>query len=351
MRTLTICLLLTLSVVVQPSRAQYVNCEENQIDFWRIQRLCTDQTSYALLDTIQVTATHRITNWNIGAWICEGDYKAILGDTVPHVINLTIKNSSGQIMLDWETIVPIIPGDWLFEVPFLWWIETWRDLRLINYPAGTYTLTSKLRATNYWDDSLSVTIYIDNPVPVETTSFTAVAADNDVILTWVTATELNNSGFYVQRRSASTTYATVSNFIVGGGTTNIPQTYSYTDHSLLPGLYQYRLEQHDFNGSISYYGPIEVQVGHIPSSPVLEQNYPNPFNPTTTIRYVLPEAVRVKLAVYNLLGQEVIILVDQYIPAGNHEITFDGQGLPGGTYFYKLTAGDYVGTKKMSLLK
>ena len=338
-----------------PDAVTLLNCQENQIDLWRLRRCCTNQAAYAWQDTVRVTATDRITNWNTWPWTFSGTTKAVLaaGDTIPHTVNLILVNASGDTLLNWETTIPIglIPGDWSYEVWFLQWVETTRTLELVNFQPGTYTLVAELRATGYWGVSIEVQFSIDYLVPVETTSFTAVAADNDVILTWVTATELNNSGFYVQRRSASTTYATVSNFIVGGGTTNVPQTYSYTDHSLLPGLYQYRLEQHDFNGSISYYGPIEVQVGHIPSSPVLEQNCPNPFNPTTAIRYALPEAAQVKLVVYNLLGQQVRMLVDQYVTVGNHEISFDGQGLPNGTYFYKLTAGDYVGTKKMSLLK
>ncbi len=83
----------------------------------------------------------------------------------------------------------------------------------------------------------------------------------------------------------------------------------------------------------------------------LEQNYPNPFNPTTKISWQSSVSSFQTLKVYNLLGNEVITLLDEFKPAGKYEIEFDGTGLPSGTYFYRIEAGNYTQTKKMVLLK
>jgi len=89
----------------------------------------------------------------------------------------------------------------------------------------------------------------------------------------------------------------------------------------------------------------------IPAQFDLEQNYPNPFNPSTKIRFTVPEAGLVTMKVYDLLGQEVAILVNEEQVAGVYEVTFDAAQLPSGIYFYSINAGDFVATKKMILLK
>ncbi|MCL6099322.1 MAG: T9SS type A sorting domain-containing protein [Bacteroidetes bacterium] len=89
----------------------------------------------------------------------------------------------------------------------------------------------------------------------------------------------------------------------------------------------------------------------IPNYFELRQNYPNPFNPTTTITYSLPKAVFVTLKIYDGLGREVITLVSENKLPGKYEVKFDGTKLSSGVYFYKLTAGDFVETKKLVLIK
>jgi FtsP/CotA-like multicopper oxidase with cupredoxin domain len=83
----------------------------------------------------------------------------------------------------------------------------------------------------------------------------------------------------------------------------------------------------------------------------LDQNYPNPFNPSTTINFSVPENSQVTLKIYDVLGKEVSTLINQVVPAGNHEVNFDATGLSSGVYFYNLTAGNFVESKKMVLLK
>ena len=83
----------------------------------------------------------------------------------------------------------------------------------------------------------------------------------------------------------------------------------------------------------------------------LFQNFPNPFNPATTIEYVLPEARRVSIAVYNLRGEEVARLIDNVQSVGNYSVTWNASNVSSGIYFYRLQAGDFVQTRKMVLLK
>lgn len=106
---------------------------------------------------------------------------------------------------------------------------------------------------------------------------------------------------------------------------------------------------------------IPVDVGNDPLRPLpdvftLRQNYPNPFNPATTIAYALPKAAEVTITIYNLLGQTVRSLAPGNQPAGQHQVVWDGKDQSGATvssgiYFYRLTAGDFVGSKKMVLIK
>ncbi|NMC44454.1 MAG: T9SS type A sorting domain-containing protein, partial [candidate division Zixibacteria bacterium] len=105
--------------------------------------------------------------------------------------------------------------------------------------------------------------------------------------------------------------------------------------------------------------PSGVEEGETPERPVrfaLSQNYPNPFNPETKIAFTVPKASAVKIEVFNLLGQRVRLLVDQYYPAGSYVTSWNGTDDAGsmaatGVYFYRFTAGDVTETKKMVLLK
>lgn len=89
----------------------------------------------------------------------------------------------------------------------------------------------------------------------------------------------------------------------------------------------------------------------VEETPGVGQNYPNPFNPVTTIRYALPEASTVTLAVYDVMGRQVARLVDSSMNAGTHEATFDASGLPSGVYFYRIQAGSFMETRRMVLMK
>ncbi len=208
-----------------------------------------------------------------------------------------------------------------------------------------------------------VVVFINqSSVPVELTSFTANVNDNDVELTWSTATETNNQGFEIQRkksgdRSQQSEWENVG-FISGFGTSTEKHFYSFTDEDLDEGKYFYRLKQIDFDGEGSYSDVVEVEViSRMGFS--LEQNYPNPFNPSTIIRYSIPSVIAsvekqsqlVTLKVFDVLGNEIATLVNEEKPVGKYEVEFNASDLPSGVYFYRLKAGTFLETKKMLLIK
>jgi hypothetical protein len=96
---------------------------------------------------------------------------------------------------------------------------------------------------------------------------------------------------------------------------------------------------------------IAAEEQPLPAVYALEQNYPNPFNPTTVVSSQLPVASHVRLVVYDLLGREVAVLANERRAAGSYRDSFDGTGLASGLYIYRLTAGQYVESRKMILIK
>ncbi len=207
----------------------------------------------------------------------------------------------------------------------------------------------------------------ESALPVELTLFTASVRNNSVLLNWTTATELNNYGFEIERTvhtsmalPLSVTKWETIGFIAGSGNSNSPKEYSFIDGSLIGGSkFKYRLKQIDNDGTFSYSDEINVEV--VPTKFELSQNYPNPFNPSTKIRFTIPasslnpfskgEGTFVSLKVYDVLGNEVATLVNEEKPAGVYEVTFDAAQLSSGIYFYRLTAGSFTETKKMTILK
>ena len=110
------------------------------------------------------------------------------------------------------------------------------------------------------------------------------------------------------------------------------------------------MKQIDFDGSFSYSQEVNVDVT-TPIEYSLEQNYPNPFNPNTTIKYSIPEDGFVKLSVYNLLGEEVITLVNNIQKAGRYEVVLDASKFASGVYYYRMESKNFTSIKKMMLIK
>ncbi|MEJ5261604.1 MAG: M14 family zinc carboxypeptidase [Ignavibacterium sp.] len=202
----------------------------------------------------------------------------------------------------------------------------------------------------YVDD---ISIYVYAVVPVELASFTAIALDNSVELNWTTSSELNNSGFEIQRKTLKENSQWIKiGFVDGSGTTTEPTTYIFTDKNPAKGINLYRLKQIDFDGGYKIFNSVAVEFNS-PIEFALEQNYPNPFNPATMISFSIPNGVRnlVSLKVYDILGNEVATLVNEYKEAGTYKVEFDATDLPSGLYLYKLTTGNYTAVRKMMVIK
>jgi Peptidase family C25/Propeptide_C25/Peptidase family C25, C terminal ig-like domain/Secretion system C-terminal sorting domain len=190
------------------------------------------------------------------------------------------------------------------------------------------------------------------PVPVELVSFKADTDENGITLNWETATEINNSGFDIEKSADKNIFEKIGN-IKGHGTTTESQQYSFKDATITSGKGKvyYRLKQIDQDGSSNYSDAIEVEYSIIPVEFSLAQNYPNPFNPSTTIKFGVPKEVKVTLKVYDILGSEIATIVNQKLEPGYYKYEWNGTQFASGVYFYRIEAGSFVKIKKMVLIK
>jgi len=197
----------------------------------------------------------------------------------------------------------------------------------------------------------------ENNVPVELTSFTARMNENEskVLLEWTTVTEINNQRFEIYRRNINNEI--ISGWILigyreGNGTTNEPNSYYLQDNviDIKADSFEYRLKQIDFNGGYGFSNSIAVK-NMIPNVFSLEQNFPNPFNPSTTIKFSLANKQFVSVKVYDVLGNEISVLLNEERQAGIYVLEFNADQLSTGVYYYRIITNNFVQTKKMVLLK
>ncbi len=198
----------------------------------------------------------------------------------------------------------------------------------------------------------------DDFTPVELLSFNGSVRQSGIDLFWETATELDNFGFYVERRLQGTEEFSSIGFVAGNGNTSTIQRYNYFDANVVANqTYDYRLRQVDKDGSYDC-GMSNIvtltfdQVAEI----ALEQNAPNPFVNSTTIKFNLPVAQNARLEVVDMFGNVVKTLANAYLSATAHSVVFDGrdeQGniLPNGQYIYRLTADNGVVNGKMTIVR
>jgi len=210
----------------------------------------------------------------------------------------------------------------------------------------------------------------DSSLPVELTSFTA---DNtragEITLNWVTESEIENLGFILERRqesgsSSQAEWVEIASYVTkealrGQGSVTRRTEYTFTDKTVELGkTYDYRLADVSYAGEKVYHtlNVLGAKATGLPEGFSLMPAYPNPFNPTTTIQFSIPEASEVQMIIYNLMGQEMVTLVNAHIEAGHHRTTWNGRDKAGrlasaGMYFTVMQSGDFRSVKKMIMLK
>ncbi|MBK7631579.1 MAG: immune inhibitor A [Ignavibacteriales bacterium] len=233
------------------------------------------------------------------------------------------------------------------------WVN--EEMDLTSYNSNQVKLKFELKTDGsltkdgWYIDDIGILVY--GIVPVELSSFTAIAQDKNILLNWITSSETNNMGFDIERRSSkSNTSWQKLGFTSGKGTTTEKSTYSFVDENPIKGKSFYRLKQIDFDGSFKIYNSVEVDYGTVDEYS-LAQNYPNPFNPSTEINFSLAKSSSVTLKVYNILGSEVVTLVNDFMEAGKHTVQFNAKDFTSGVYFYTIKADNFTSTRKMILMK
>ncbi|MCC6477445.1 T9SS type A sorting domain-containing protein [bacterium] len=204
------------------------------------------------------------------------------------------------------------------------------------------------------DDGYLVGSDCDIQLAVELLSFSGVAREDGVALTWRTAAESSVASYDIE--SANGVLWELRGRVNGLGDNPNGHTYNFVDRSVEVGrTYVYRLVEVEMDGSRNALGnSITVTAGInsvTPTEFALNQNYPNPFNPTTRIEFTLGEASDVSLRVFDVTGREVSSLIKGSMSAGSHSVEFDAANLSAGVYFYELKAGTFASVRKMMLLK
>lgn len=287
-------------------------------------------------------------NWDYG----QVEASTNNGSTWVPLQGLYTEPGTGSFQPNGEPLYDGLRADWVKE-----------EISLAGFNSNQFKLRFELKTDGsivkdgWYVDDIGIIVY--GIVPVELTSFTANVVDSKAVLKWQTASELNNSGFEIQK-SVFNSHISGNNrtklvwdkigFINGKGTTTETNNYTFIDNEPLTQKVFYRLKQIDFDGTFSYSNEVEVDVT-TPQTFSLEQNFPNPFNPETEISFSLSKSDNVTLKVYNILGSEVATLVNGFMEAGKHSVKLNASNLTSGVYLYTIKSGNFTATHKMILMK
>lgn len=274
-------------------------------------------------------------------------------------VALTIDDAAGGTELSQKLDV-VNSNDWIlyqWNLQGTGWTSFSGGNGVINGPTVTLDAIMFYAPNN----SPDWTIFIDDvsyyqyaPLPVELNTFNAKVRENFVELNWSTATETNNLGWEIERsdfiKNKNELEWKKIGFIDGHGNSNSYKYYSFLDKNISFGIYYYRLKQINIDGSFEYSNQIEVDVNNLPEKLYLH-SYPNPFNSASAVEFNVIKPEQVKLSLYNLLGEEIKVLVDEFKETGKYKIHFDGSDLSSGIYFLKLQTSSNSITTKTILLK
>jgi hypothetical protein len=192
---------------------------------------------------------------------------------------------------------------------------------------------------------------IASPTPVELVSFTGAISGGEVLLNWVTATELNNFGWEVQRTfEGDSNYETIG-FVEGSGNSNSPHNYLFKDKPIQYGNYIYRIKQIDNDGTFEYNGTVRILYEHNQPGEEYLSSYPNPFNPQTNIVIAIDYTSLVILDIYNSIGEKVTTLYSGLLDEGEYNFSLNGQTFSSGIYIVMLQTEREILKHKIVLLR
>ncbi len=230
-------------------------------------------------------------------------------------------------------------------------IVMWRDST--TYIRPKYGIYRSLSSVSYLRDETvkfaDFSLYKGTAanLPAAPSGLSVTAKGRVVTLKW--SDNANNEDQFRVERSADNV---IWKFI-GTSPANVKQ---FIDTVANNGTFYYRLRAENTSGNSSYTTPVSQLITAVANGTrtiefSLSQNYPNPFNPSTTINFVQSKTAKSKLAVYDVLGNEVRVLKDDVLAPGQYSVNFNADDLPSGVYFYRLTSGSYSAIKKLTLLK
>jgi hypothetical protein len=227
------------------------------------------------------------------------------------------------------------------ETEYEWYVEVSDGFNTVTGPIWSFTTQE------------------DNPLPIFLSSFTASRTELGIRLEWTVESEIENAGFIIEksRSSENGLFTKIASYeymeeLKGRGNASNRKTYSFVDGDILSDhTYFYRLADVSTNGLVTYHGAIGVSTSKVIVDFELQQNYPNPFNPLTTIFYSIPGDDLVKIKIYDLLGKEIAILVNEFQKAGIYSVNFNARELASGFYFCTLKAGNLIATRRMLLIE
>ena len=278
------------------------------------------------------------------------------------------RSKEGAVVIDYA-VDPVIGGpnspswwqneygkysDPTFILP--WFYDPAKGISL-SFSAKRYQTTDIFFSNNapQVGDTINITARVRNfslaatPAPVTVKFYVGDPDSGGTIITGINGIDSTTTKSYIKSRRWSD--ASIK-WIVPPGLQQYPRIYAVVDPSnQIKEVHENNNKGFSILGNNSITGIIHASRMTIPNSPILYQSFPNPFNPTARIEYSIPKTALVKLIVYNILGQKVKTLFNGEEGPGKYSVTYNGDHLASGVYFYRLQAGNYVNTKKMVLLK
>jgi hypothetical protein len=188
-------------------------------------------------------------------------------------------------------------------------------------------------------------------LPVELAAFTASLDGTTAVLEWKTSSETNNAGFEVQHQGPEASGYSRLGFVEGAGSTSTAQSYRFRAKALPPGPHQFRLRQVDMDGSATLSDPVSVEV-RAEQKLALRATGPNPVRQATQLAFTVKRSGPATMALYNVLGQRVMLLFDRKAtPGSRYSVDVRADDLSSGTYFARLQAATGTRTQRIVVVR